>query len=151
MYSVVVKFPGDRPLLRIGELSRRPGVSDHVLRARENRYGLLQPVRSPGGPRLMVFGIVLHRNGWRIGYPGAGTPVEELERAVHGSHPDLAVLAATRAETLGPLRPELAALARRARLALAGAGATAQIATAAGARLMAGDPVTGAGRAGWSR
>ena len=35
--------------------------------------------------------------------------------------------------------------------ALAGAGATAQIATAVGARLMAGDPVTEAERAGWSR
>ena len=76
MYSVVVKFPWDRPLLRIGELSRRPGVSDHVLRAWENRYGLPQAVRSPGGLRLS---------------------------------------------------------------------------TAAGARLMAGDPVTDAGRAGWSR
>jgi hypothetical protein len=27
-----MEFPGDRPLLRIGELSRRLGVSDHVLR-----------------------------------------------------------------------------------------------------------------------
>ena len=298
-----MEFPGDRPLLRIGELSRRLGVSDHVLRAWENRYDLLQPVRSPGGFRLyseadewrirrmqayladglsaaeaaraalsgdastppgrpaglplaasagdglsaalrqaldafdepaakavlerlladlsvpavlrdvvlpyladlgerwqlgtasvamehfasnvirgrlaglargwgsghgpqallacppgelhdmalMVFGIVLHRNGWRIGYLGASTPVEELERAVEASHPDLVVLAATRAETLEPLRPELASLARRAPLALAGAGATAQIATAAGARLIAGDPVTEAERAGQSR
>ncbi len=47
-----MEFPRDRPLLRIGELSRRLGVSDHVLRAWENRYGLLQPVRSPGGFRL---------------------------------------------------------------------------------------------------
>jgi len=47
-----MEFPGDRPLLRIGELSRRLGVSDHVLRAWESRYGLLQPVRSPGGFRL---------------------------------------------------------------------------------------------------
>jgi KaiC len=31
MYSVVVTFPGDCPLLRIGELGRRLGVSDHVL------------------------------------------------------------------------------------------------------------------------
>ena len=30
---------------------------------------------------LMVFGIVLNRNGWRIDYLGASTPVEELERA----------------------------------------------------------------------
>jgi MerR family transcriptional regulator, light-induced transcriptional regulator len=47
-----VDTPPDRPLLRIGELSRRLGVSDHVLRAWESRYGLLQPVRSPGGFRL---------------------------------------------------------------------------------------------------
>ena len=43
----------DHPgVLRIGELSRRVGVSDHVLRAWEIRYGLLTPVRSPGGFRL---------------------------------------------------------------------------------------------------
>jgi DNA-binding transcriptional MerR regulator len=39
-------------VLRIGELSRRVGVSEHVLRAWESRYGLLSPVRSPGGFRL---------------------------------------------------------------------------------------------------
>src|SRR5579872_4313368 len=44
--------PESGPLLRIGELSRRLGVSDHVLRAWESRYGLLQPVRSAGGFRL---------------------------------------------------------------------------------------------------
>ena len=38
--------------LRIGELSRRVGVSDHVLRAWESRYGLLRPTRSVGGFRL---------------------------------------------------------------------------------------------------
>src|SRR5690349_24662351 len=38
--------------LRIGELSRRLGVSDHVLRAWERRYGLLRPVRTTGGFRL---------------------------------------------------------------------------------------------------
>jgi DNA-binding transcriptional MerR regulator len=299
MYSYLMDSASDRPLLRIGELGRRLGVSDHVLRAWESRYGLLQPVRSPGGFRLysaadearirrmqaylaeglsaaeaaraaldggpgtqprepagpaagsepfaglrraldafdepaaqavldrliaelslpavlrdvilpyladlgerwqrgtasiaaehfasnlirgrlaglargwgsghgpqallacppgelhdiplMIFGIVLHRNGWRIGYLGANTPIEELERAAGASHPDLVVLAATIPDTLEPLRPELAALARRAPLALAGAGATAQIATAAGARLLAGDPVTEAEQAGWPR
>jgi DNA-binding transcriptional MerR regulator len=38
--------------LRIGELSRRVGVSRELLRAWELRYGLLQPTRSPGGFRL---------------------------------------------------------------------------------------------------
>ena len=84
---------------------------------------------------LMVFGIVLNRNGWRIDYLGANTPVEELERAVGATHPDLVVLAATVPETLEPLRPELGSLARRAPLALAGAGATPEIASAVGARL----------------
>jgi DNA-binding transcriptional MerR regulator len=38
--------------LRIGALSRRVGVSPELLRAWEERYGLLQPVRSAGGFRL---------------------------------------------------------------------------------------------------
>src|SRR5690242_7121269 len=38
--------------LRIGELSRRTGVSPELLRAWERRYGLLQPTRSAGGLRL---------------------------------------------------------------------------------------------------
>ena len=33
---------------RIGELSRRTGVSAQLLRAWEHRYGLLQPARSAG-------------------------------------------------------------------------------------------------------
>ena len=297
-----MELEGDGPLLRIGELSRRLGVSDHVLRAWESRYGLLQPVRSPGGFRLyteadesrvrrmqayladglsaaeaaraalagagadpapvaappsatpaghayraalrqaldafdepaaqaeldqfladlslpavlrdvvlpyladlgerwqhgaasvamehfasnvirgrlaglgrgwgsghgprallacppgelhdmglMAFGIVLNRNGWRIKYLGTSTPLEELERAVDASRPDLVVVAATVPEILEPLRPELASLARRAPLALAGAGATPETAIAAGARLMAGDPVTEAEHIGWPR
>jgi DNA-binding transcriptional MerR regulator len=288
------------PLVRIGELSRRLGVSDHVLRAWENRYGLLQPVRSEGGYRLysaadesrirrmiahladglsaaeaartvlrednaagvddalpaeyparehfaplrqaldaldepaaqaildrllsdfwlpsvlrdvlipylaelgerwehgtvsvaqehfasnvirgrlaglargwgsghgpravlacpsgelhdlalMVFGIVLNRRGWRIDYFGANTPLDELTRAVDATRPDLVVLAATLTESLRPLRATLAALARRAPLALAGAGATPRLAKAVGARLMAGDPVTEAEVTTWPR
>ncbi len=38
--------------LRIGEFARRVGVSAALLRAWERRYGLLRPVRSPGGFRL---------------------------------------------------------------------------------------------------
>jgi len=38
--------------LRIGELSRRSGVSPELLRAWERRYGLLEPTRSAGGLRL---------------------------------------------------------------------------------------------------
>src|SRR5688572_26922040 len=44
--------PSPPAVLRIGELSRRLGVSDHVLRAWERRYGVLRPVRTAGGFRL---------------------------------------------------------------------------------------------------
>ena len=294
--------PESSPLLRIGELSRRLGVSDHVLRAWEARYGLLQPVRSAGGFRLyseadalrvrrmqahladglsaaeaaravlgqdsradgraavtdrvpttesepfgalrqaldafdepaaqavldrllsdlsltavlrdvvlpyltelgerwergtasvaqehfatnvirgrlaglargwgnghgpravlacppgelhdlalMVFGIALNRNGWRIDYLGMSTPVEELTRTVDARHPDLVVLAATLPENLEPHAAQLTALARRSPLALAGAGATPEIAAAVGARLLTGDPVTEAENIEWPR
>jgi len=49
LYSRAVELAG---ALRIGELSRRTGVSPELLRAWERRYGLLQPTRSAGGLRL---------------------------------------------------------------------------------------------------
>lgn len=42
----------NEPHLRIGALSRRVGVSPELLRAWEQRYGLLRPARSDGGFRL---------------------------------------------------------------------------------------------------
>jgi MerR family transcriptional regulator, light-induced transcriptional regulator len=42
----------DAGYLRIGELARRTGVSPELLRAWEQRYGLLQPTRTAGGFRL---------------------------------------------------------------------------------------------------
>jgi MerR family transcriptional regulator, light-induced transcriptional regulator len=98
---------------------------------------------------LMVFGIVLNRNGWRIDYLGMNTPIEELTRTVDARHPDLVVLATTVPENLEPLAAQLTALARRAPLALAGAGITPEIAAAVGARLLTGDPVTEAENADW--
>ena len=100
---------------------------------------------------LMVFGIVLNRNGWRIDYLGMNTPVEELTRTVDARRPDLVVLAATLPENLEPHATQLTALAQRAPLALAGAGATPQIAGAVGARLLTSDPVTEAENIQWPR
>src|SRR5579884_4414519 len=42
----------DHGSVRIGELSRRLGVTPEVLRAWERRYGLLSPTRTEGGFRL---------------------------------------------------------------------------------------------------
>ena len=100
---------------------------------------------------LMAFGIVLHRSGWRIDYLGINTPVEELAGTVDARQPDLVVLAATLPETLEPLTAQLTALARRAPLALAGPGATPQLAAAVQVRLLGGDPVTAAENVGWPR
>jgi methanogenic corrinoid protein MtbC1 len=100
---------------------------------------------------LMIFGIVLNRNGWRIDYLGMSTPVEELAQTVEARHPDLVVLAAAVPEHLDALAPQLTALAERAPLALAGAGATAELAAAVGARRLTGDPVTEAENIEWPR
>ncbi|WP_030441493.1 MerR family transcriptional regulator [Actinoplanes subtropicus] len=276
------------PLLRIGELSRRLGVSEHVLRAWERRYGLLQPVRSAGGFRLyseadlqrirrmqallsdglsaaeaaraaineeasapavlvglaaeattlaraldgydepaaqaaldrlfgtltvesvlrdvllpylhelgerwrsgaasvaqehfasnvirgrlaglgrgwghgqgpravlacapdeqhdiplLAFGVVLNRHGWRIDYLGANTPIDDLVRLAGTTHPDLVVVSATQPQRLAPLTAQLTRLAGTAPLALAGPGATTELADTVGARLLTGDPVTAA-------
>jgi len=100
---------------------------------------------------LMMFGVILHGNGWRISYLGSDTPVGELDRVAEVSGPELVVLAAARPETLAPPQAGLASLARRVPLALAGAGATAQIAAMVGATLLPGDPVTEAEQARWPR
>ncbi len=86
--------------IRIGELSRRTGVSPELLRAWERRYGLLRPERSAGGYRLYssddehrvrAMTAELERGisaseaarlslGDRTDLPSAGTLVEALMR-----------------------------------------------------------------------
>jgi MerR family transcriptional regulator, light-induced transcriptional regulator len=60
LYSTTVKEPERHQTtpdpgpgyLRIGQLAKRTGISPELLRAWEQRYGLLQPTRTPGGFRL---------------------------------------------------------------------------------------------------
>jgi MerR family transcriptional regulator, light-induced transcriptional regulator len=93
---------------------------------------------------LLIFGIVLNRNGWRVEYLGASTPVDELIRAAGRSRPELVVIAATTTDRFTAILSELSRLAAVAPLALAGAGATRHMADGIGARLLSGDPVTAA-------
>ncbi len=67
-------------MLRIGELSRRVGVSEHVLRAWESRYGLVRPVRSPGGFRLYSDGDEQHVRRMQL-HLGRGLRAAEAARA----------------------------------------------------------------------
>ena len=100
---------------------------------------------------LMIFGIVLNRRGWKIDYLGCNTPVEELARVGDVRQPGLVVVAASLPERLEPLAGQLAILAGRVPLVLAGPGATPQLAAAVPARLLTGDPVTAAENIGWPR
>ena len=84
---------------------------------------------------LIVFGIALRAQGWRITYLGADTPVESLAPA--GAN---AVVVATDAARFEAVAEELAALARSVDVALAGAGASEELAARVGARLLPADP-----------
>ena len=100
---------------------------------------------------LLIFGIVLNRNGWRVDYFGASTPVDELVQAVGRSRPELIVVAATTTARFTGILSELSQLATAAPLAVAGAGATQQMADEIGAGLLSGDPVTAAQHQGHGR
>ena len=78
--------------IRIGELSRRTGVSPELLRAWERRYGLFEPERSPGRFRLFsdadVARVLAMRNQLSLGLSAA-----EAARAVLNEGVDEAVSA----------------------------------------------------------
>jgi len=95
---------------------------------------------------LLAFGVVLNRNGWRISYLGADTPLDDLIQAAQATRPDLVVVTATTGERFDGVIADLSRLAVVAPLALGGAGATPEIAAAVGAQLLLGDPVTAAER-----
>jgi MerR family transcriptional regulator, light-induced transcriptional regulator len=87
-----------------------------------------------------MFGIVLHRYGWRVEYLGASTPIAELARTAAESGADIAVLAAATRDHFDGLTGDLTQLTHQVPLALAGAGATRALADATGARLLTADP-----------
>jgi methanogenic corrinoid protein MtbC1 len=93
---------------------------------------------------LLAFGVVLHRNGWRIEYLGADTPVEDVIRMARTTGPDLVVLTATQSQGFNSLVTELRQLAQIAPLAIGGPAAAPALAAAVGARLLSGDPVSAA-------
>jgi len=130
--------------------------ASHVVRGR--MAGLARGWGNGRGPRallacppgelhemaLLAFGIVLNRNGWRVGYLGANTPMLDLIQVASEIRPSLVVLAASTPERFAAVVPELVRLAGIATLALAGEGANENLAAETGARLITGDPVTAA-------
>lgn len=107
--------------------------------------GPLVLLACPPGERhdlgLKAFELVALRTGCRTRYLGADTPLESIEGAAARTEPDLVVLAATRPDHFEAVAGPLVDLARRHPVALAGAGATPELAARTGATLVEGDPV----------
>ena len=97
--------------LRIGELSRRVGVSTELLRAWERRYHLLSPTRTEGGFRL--YGDADEQRVRRmLRHLDAGVSAAEGARLALAEEPE-----ATRTVASEPA-PELGALGTRLQAAL---------------------------------
>jgi DNA-binding transcriptional MerR regulator len=132
--------------------------ASHVLRGR--LLGLARGWGRGSGPRailacspgelhdlaLIAFGLVLAGRGWAITYLGPDTPVETIQETLADLQPRLVVVTATTRRRLRAVQPQLAELGRHVPVALAGAGASRDLARAIGASLLEGDPVTAAER-----
>lgn len=97
---------------------------------------------------LKAFEVVLLRAGWRTRFLGPDSPLASVEAAAAVIGPDLVVLAGAAPEVFRLGEADLAAVRRLAdgrTLALAGEGATPELAASWGAVHLAGDPVTAAG------
>jgi DNA-binding transcriptional MerR regulator len=93
---------------------------------------------------LIVFGLALREHGWRVTVLGADSPVETIADAARVVRPDLVVVSASDEAPLLAAADELRALAATVMLALGGAGATAAVARATGARSLRDDPIAAA-------
>ncbi len=95
---------------------------------------------------LLVLAVGLGRRGWRVVFLGADVPMSDLTHTAHSIHPGLVVLAATSESRLTAVADRVKELARATTVAVAGAGATPDLARTAGALVLTEDPVTAAGR-----
>ena len=101
---------------------------------------------------LICFGLALRDHGWRMAFLGADTPLAVTHETARKLRPARVVLSTSRAENLDGCREQLAGIARVAPLAIAGAGARAELAEQVGAIHLAEGPLAAAGyvaAAGW--
>jgi MerR family transcriptional regulator, light-induced transcriptional regulator len=95
---------------------------------------------------LLTLGVVLHARGWRVAYLGPDTPMETLAQAAKNMRADWVVLAALSAKRFRAVENEIADLSGEHRVALAGSGASADLAQKSGALFLPGGPVDEAKR-----
>ena len=93
---------------------------------------------------LIMFGLALRAQGWRVIFLGADTPLASIAEAAAELRPALVAVSAVHGDTFARERAGLAAMARDFRVGLAGAGADPALASSVGAEVLAGDPVAAA-------
>jgi DNA-binding transcriptional MerR regulator len=95
---------------------------------------------------LICFGLALRARGWTITFLGPDTPIASVAEAARELRPTAVVVSAAREELLAAAIDALGELGLGPKLAVAGAGATPELAERAGAALLTSDPVTEADR-----
>ena len=93
---------------------------------------------------LIMFGLALRARGWRVAFLGSDTPLPAVAAVAEEVRADLVVISATAAPRLEDRERELATIARDLRVALAGAGASEDLARRAGCEFLDADPITAA-------
>jgi MerR family transcriptional regulator, light-induced transcriptional regulator len=93
---------------------------------------------------LISFGLVLRRHGWRIAFLGPDTPFESVAEAAQTLDAELVMISATVSDRFASGLDLLAVLADAVRVAVAGDGATPELAEATGAELIDLGPVEAA-------
>lgn len=95
---------------------------------------------------LIAFGLVLHRQGWRILYLGQDTPIDTALGTARRARADALVLSAIEPRRFRDVAAGAIDLPRGTTLAIGGAGATAAAARRIGAVLLGPDLRDGAGQ-----
>ncbi len=100
---------------------------------------------------LLALGVVLRGRGWRVAYLGPDTPMETLADAAARMRAHCVVLAALSRKPFQAAEEGIARLGNEHRVALAGAGASAELAERTGSLLLSGGPVDEAKRLAGAR
>ncbi len=95
---------------------------------------------------LVAFGLALRARGWRITFLGTNTPVETIAETAAAVSPAVVVVAAEMERHLSAVADLIAALASEVPVAIAGEGATPDLASRTGATCLRGDPIAAADR-----
>ena len=93
---------------------------------------------------LLAFGVALRRRGWRITYLGTDSPIGAVADIARSLPPAVVVLLSVDPDNFLDHAREIADLAKRVQVVIAGAGATPELAGQTQTRVLDQDPVSAA-------